>query len=349
LPHFINHWSIAMFNRVELRSLLRFPLTLTALAAAGTIMAFAAPAQAQDKYPSRAIRLVVGFAPGGPTDVQARLLAIKLGPILGQSVIVDNKPGASTTIAMSEVARAQADGYTLYFGGSGAYATTPLTMPSLPYDSVKSFKPVAMVGEEQIAFAVNPAVPAQNMSELASLIRATPGKYAYGSSGQGNITHLTGELFKHRVGGLDLMHSAYKGAAPAVNDALAGHVGIVVGGLSSVYPLHQQKKLRVLAITSAKRVPYAPDIPTMGESGVKDLVATSTLVMLAPAGTPDSVVTALSSAVNQATSQAAYQQEMRNGYVEPVGTSTPSRTSELLAHETELWSSLVKAAKLKLD
>ncbi len=303
---------------------------------------------AQDKYPSHPIRIVVGFAPGGPTDVQARLLASKLSPILGTAVVVENKPGASTTIALSEAARAAADGYTLYFGGSGAYATTPLTMHKLPYDPATSFKPVAMVGEEQIAFAVHPSVPATNMSELVTLIKANPGKYSFASSGHGNITHLTGELLKHQANDQSLVHVAYKGAAPAVNDVLAGHVGIIVAGLGSVYPLHKAGNLRVLAITSEKRVSYAPEIPTADESGAKDLFSASTLVLLAPAKTPDDVAKMLSDAVSKALQQPAYQKEMREAYVEPVANTSPALTDALLKREIAQWANLVKTSGVKV-
>ena len=337
-----------MFSQPQFQRQRRFSLAMLTMLASAPMLMFG-PAQAQTAYPNRPIKLVVGFAPGGPTDVQARLLANKLGPVLGQSIIIENRPGASTTIALAEVARANPDGYTLYFGGSGAYATTPLSMSNLAYDPAKSFRPVAMVGEEQIAFAVAPSVPATNMSELLALVKANPGKYAFGSSGQGNITHLTGELFKHRAGDIDLVHVAYKGAAPAVNDALAGHVAVVVGGLSSVYTLHQEKKLRVLAITSANRVPYASDIPTATESGVKDLLATSTLVLLAPARSPDAVVSTLSEAIRKVMSQEAYQQDMRKGYVEPVLNSKPEKTSQLLTNEIKLWSDLVEKSGIKVN
>ena len=311
--------------------------------------AAALPAQAQAPYPSQPIKLVVGFAPGGPTDVQARLFARKLAPLLGQTVVVENKPGASTTIAVTEVARAAPDGYTLYFGGSGAYATTPLTIPQLQYDPRSSFAPIAMIGEEQIAFAVHPGVPARTMAELADQVKANPGKYSFASSGHGNITHLTGELFKQKAGGLDLIHVAYKGAAPAVNDVVAGHLGVVVGGLGSVYPLHKDGKLRVLAITSENRASYAPDIPTAAESGVKDLISASTLVLLAPAKTPAAVVERLDSAVAQALAEPSYQQEMRQSNVEPITGSTPAKTDALLKRELDQWANLVKASGISLN
>ena len=305
------------------------------------------PALAQSDFPIRPIKIVVGFAPGGPTDVQARLLARKLSPILNQTVVIENKPGASTTIALAEVARATPDGYTLSFGGSGAFATTPVTMASIPYNPKTAFEPIAMTGEEQIAFAVNPSLPAKTLAEFIALAKQNPGKYSFGSSGQGNITHLTGELLKLRAGDINIEHIAYKGAAPALNDVLAGHVQMMVGGLGSVYPMHQNGKLRVLAITSKDRVSYAKDIPTAEEAGVKDLIAGSTFVLLAPAKTPKNVIQKLNQAVNEALKEASFQQDMRDAYVEPILGSTPASTQQLLDTELALWKNLVEKSNLK--
>jgi len=305
------------------------------------------PAVAQSDFPVRPIKIIVGFAPGGPTDVQARLLARKLSPILNQTVVIENKPGASTTIALAEVARANPDGYTLSFGGSGAFATTPVTMASLPYNPKTAFESIAMTGEEQIAFAVNPSLPANTLAEFVELAKQNPGKYSFGSSGQGNITHLTGELLKLRAGNINIEHIAYKGAAPALNDVLAGHVQMMVGGLGSVYPMHQNGKLRVLAITSKDRVSFAKDIPTAEEAGVKDLIAGSTFVLLAPAKTPQNVIQKLNQAVNEALKEASFQQDMRAAYVEPILGSTPASTQQLLDTELALWMSLVEKSNLK--
>jgi tripartite-type tricarboxylate transporter receptor subunit TctC len=305
------------------------------------------PAVAQSDFPLRPIKIIVGFAPGGPTDVQARLLASKLSPILNQTVVIENKPGASTTIALAEVARATPDGYTLSFGGSGAFATTPVTMASIPYNPKTAFEPIAITGEEQIAFAVNPSLPAKTLAEFVALAKQNPGKYSFGSSGQGNITHLTGELLKLRAGDIKIEHIAYKGAAPALNDVLAGHVQMMVGGLGSVYPMHQSGKLRVLAITSKDRVSYAKDIPTAEEAGVKDLIAGSTFVLLAPAKTPKNVIQKLNQAVNEALKEPSFQQDMRAAYVEPILGSTPASTQQLLDSELTLWKTLVEKSNLK--
>ena len=319
---------------------------IVGMAAVASVLA-STSAVAQSDFPQRPIKIIVGFAPGGPTDVQARLLASKLGPILNQTVVIENKPGASTTIALAEVARATPDGYTLSFGGSGAFATTPVTMASIPYNPKTAFEAIAMTGEEQIAFAVNPSLPAKTLAEFVALAKQNPGKYSFGSSGQGNITHLTGELLKLRAGDLKIEHIAYKGAAPALNDVLAGHVQMMVGGLGSVYPMHQNGKLRVLAITSKDRVSYAKDIPTAEQAGIKDLIAGSTFVLLAPAKTPKNVIQKLNQAVNEALKEVSFQQDMRAAYVEPILGSTPASTQQLLDTELALWKNLVEKSNLK--
>lgn len=332
-----------MFSvKMKVRSL----TVLFGMATVASVLA-STPAVAQSDFPIRPIKIIVGFAPGGPTDVQARLLARKLSPILNQTVVIENKPGASTTIALAEVARATPDGYTLSFGGSGAFATTPVTMASLPYNPKTAFEPIAMTGEEQIAFAVNPSLPVKTLAEFVELAKQNPGKYSFGSSGQGNITHLTGELLKLRAGDIKIEHIAYKGAAPALNDVLAGHVQMMVGGLGSVYPMHQNGKLRVLAITSKDRVSYAKDIPTAEEAGIKDLIAGSTFVLLAPAKTPKNVIQKLNQAVNEALKEASFQQDMRAAYVEPILGSTPASTQQLLDTELALWKNLVEKSNLK--
>jgi tripartite-type tricarboxylate transporter receptor subunit TctC len=314
-----------------------------ALAATG-LLSIPSHTFAQAAYPTKPIRVVVGFAAGGPTDIQARLLAEKLGPILKQPLVVENKPGASTTIAANDVARAAADGYTLFLGGSGAFSITPVTLPQLPYDPAKSFAPVGLMGSEHIAIAINPAIPAKTLQEFAELVKANPGKYSFGSSGHGNITHLTGELFKLRAGNLDLIHVPYKGAAPAVNDVVAGHVAMIVGGLGSVYPMHQAGKLRVLAVASENRSPFAPDIPTTGESGFANLLSGNSSIILAPAGTPQAAIDALSAGLAQVSKDPDYIARMNQNVVEVVPNSTPAMTQELLNREIKQWADVVKSA-----
>ena len=316
--------------------------------AATTSFTLSSGVNAQGVYPTKPIRVVVGFAAGGPTDIQARLLAEKLAPILNQPLVVENKPGASTTIAAGDVARSAPDGYTLFLGGSGAFSITPVTLPQLPYDPNKSFAPVGIIGSEHIAIAINPAVPANNLQEFAELVKSNPGKYSFGSSGHGNITHLTGELFKLNAGGLDLTHVPYKGAAPAVNDVVAGHVAMIVGGLGSVYPMHQAGKLKVLAVASKTRSPFAPEIPTTGESGFPTVLSGNSSIILAPAGTPQEAIDTFSKAMAEVAKDPDFIARMNQNVVQTEPDSTPAMTQELLDREIKQWADLVQSSGINV-
>lgn len=255
-----------------------------------------APAQA---YPSKPVRLVVGFAPGGSTDVVARLLARKLSESMGQPVIVDNRAGAASNIAAELVARAPADGYTLL------YMTSTLTVNAslyskLPFDVVQDFVPVTPVVDIPSVLAVHPSLPVKTVKELVALAKSRPGEIAYGSAGNGSATHLATELFKS-IAGIDLLHVPYKGSGPATKDFLGGHVQVLfVFNARLVSTNAQSGKLRPLAATSRKRLPNFPDLPTMPEAGIKGYDASVWNGILAPAGTPREIV----GRINRETAQA---------------------------------------------
>ncbi len=325
---------------------------LLRLAAASAVLAgllSPLPAAAQARYPDKPVRMLVGFAAGGPTDVIARKLSAIIGPILGQSVVVENKPGASTTIATAELVKSAPDGHTLYFTGSAALTITPLSIPNLSFDVARDIAPVALVAAEQLAIAVHPSVRARNLKELAALIKASPGKFSFGSSGTGNVGHLTGELFNQQAGGLDMQHVAYKGAGPAMQDVLAGHVPVLAAGLGSMYAQHQAGKLVVLAVTDEKRSSIAKDIPTSAEAGFPGLLTTSVFVVLAPAGTPAAVVDTVNKAIAQAMTNEEFLKEMRQATVEPIPNSTPAATGKFITGELAKWANLVKATGIKLQ
>lgn len=306
-------------------------------------------ASAQEKYPDKPIRMLVGFAAGGPTDVVARKLAAKIGPTLGQSVVVENKPGASTTIATTELVRSKPDGYTIYFTGSAALTITPLSIPGLTYDVSRDIQPVALVAAEHLAIGVNPSVPARSLKELAALVKANPGKYSFASSGTGNIGHLTGELFNLQAGKLDMPHVAYKGAGPAMQDVLAGHVPVLAAGLGSMYEQHKAGKLVVLAVTDPKRSTIATEIPTSAEAGFPDLLTTSVFVLLAPAGTPAPVLATLNGAVQKAMADPEFLKDLRTATVEPITDSSPQKAKQFLDGELRKWAELVKSSGIKLN
>jgi tripartite-type tricarboxylate transporter receptor subunit TctC len=293
--------------------------------------------------------MLVGFAAGGPTDVVARKLAARIGPILGQSVVIENKPGASTTIATAELVRAKPDGYTIYFTGSAALTITPLSIPGLTYDVAKDIAPIALVAAEHLAIGINPAVPARSLKELAALVKANPGKYSFASSGTGNIGHLTGELLNVQAGKLDMPHVAYKGAGPAMQDVLAGHVPVLAAGLGSMYTQHQSGKLVVLAVTDPKRSTIAKEIPTSAEAGFPELVTTSVFVVLAPAGTPASIIATLNNAIQKAMLDEEFLKDLRVATVEPITDSTPAKTKQFIDGELKKWADLVQSTGIKLN
>lgn len=313
-----------------------------AVLALAMVPATASVAEA-NSFPERPITMMVGFSAGGPTDVMARRIALELEPILGQPIAIVNRPGAATTIAMAELAVAAPDGYTLYFGGSGSHGTTPHTMPDLPYDISTDFTAIAVAGAEHLAFAVHPSVPAETLTEFVELVRDNPGDLSFGHSGLGSIGHLTGELLLREAGGLDLLPIAYQGAAPAVIDALGGHIEAVVSGLGSVYPHHRDDALRILAIAGEDRTVLAPEIPTAREMGFDGVISTSTFIMLAPAGVPEDVVATLSDAVNAVMANEAFQEELIGMFVAPTAPSTPESTEAFLAAELAKWGDLVAA------
>jgi tripartite-type tricarboxylate transporter receptor subunit TctC len=321
--------------------------TLGCAVAASLLMPALASAQA--RYPDKPIRMLCGFAAGGPTDVLARRLAARIGPTLGQQVVVDNKPGASTTIATTELAKSAPDGYTLYFTGSASLTITPSTIPNLPFDVMRDLAPVAMVAAEQIAIAVHPSVKARNLKELAALVKANPGKFSFASSGTGGIGHLTGELFNQQAGGLDMQHVPYKGAGPAMQDVVAGHVMVLAAGLGSMYAQHQAGKLVVLAVTDQKRSTVAKDVPTTGESGFPNLITTSVFIVMAPAGTPAPIIETLNKAIAQALTTEEFMGDLRQGAAEPIVDSTPAKTGQFIQGELAKWANLVKSPGIKLQ
>lgn len=319
---------------------------LAALALAG--LGLAPSAYGQARYPDKPVRIVVGFAAGGPTDVVARKLAMRLEPLLGQPVVVENKPGASTTIASAEVVRSRPDGYTLYFTGSAALTITPLSIPGLTYNVSRDLAPVALVAAERFAIAVHPSVNARTLKELADLAKANKGKLSYASSGTGNIGHLTGELF-NKITGTDLTHVPYKGAAPAMQDVLAGHVGVLAAGLGSMIEQHRQGKLRVLAVTDREHSTIAPEIPTSADAGYPNLLATSVFVLLVPAATPPAIMATLDAAMRKVLASPEFQAELRAAAVEPVREGGPQAARQFIDGELQKWADLVKTNNIKMD
>jgi tripartite-type tricarboxylate transporter receptor subunit TctC len=301
-------------------------------------------------FPERPIRLVVGFPPGGGADFAARQVAEALGPALGTSVVVDNKPGANGTIAAGEVARAPADGYTLLLGVTASHSIAPVLMPKLPYDALKDFTPITEVGYTPLVLVVNPnKTPVKNVQEFIKTVNAAAEPVAYGSAGNGNITHMTAELFALSTGTTNkLRHIPYKGSNQVVTDLLGGHVSAYFDTLPSSLPFIRNGQLRALAVTSRDRAGAAPDIPTMREAGVKDYEATTWFGVFGPAKLPADVTQKIYDAILKGLGTPEARKQLTSRGVEPV-LDTPANFRKELEADIGRWGEVTKKAKITLD
>ena len=284
-----------MTNRTQTNR--RHALTTFALTALA-ISAVAPNAMAQSAFPSKPITLVVTYPPGGGADAMARLIAPKMGEALGQSVVIENKPGASGQIGAQAVSKATPDGYTLMLDAS-SFSANPALYPKLPYDSLKAFKPIGVVALFPNVVLVNANFPAKNIGELTAAARKTKDAVSYASSGNGSAQHLAGALFESAAK-VDMVHVPYKGGGPALNDVIGGQVPLFFGNLASTLQHVQSGKLKALAVTSAKRSPILPEVPTLAEAGLKGAEIYEWNAVFAPANTPDAVIAKLAAAFQQA-------------------------------------------------
>ena len=302
----------------------------------------AAPLAAWAAFPERPLRLVVPFPAGGAADLMARGLAQHLGEQLGQQVVIDNRGGAGGTVACEIVARAPADGYTLLFGTMGTQAINPALYSKLRYDPLKDFAPIALTHITPRVLVVGPSVKARNVGELIALARAKAGQLTYGSAGNGSSSHLSGALFES-LAGVDLVHVPYKGSAPLLTDLLAGRVDATFDSFT-VYEEHiKSGRVRALAVTSRMRMAALPQVPTLAEAGLSGYEVSNWLGVLAPAGTPKEVVTALHAAVIRAMADAGMTRQLTALGIEPTA-STPDEFSALIRSEIPKWARLVKAS-----
>ena len=321
-------------------------LHLTAGAAALTGGAHSAAAAV---YPDRPIRLVLPFPPGGVFDIVGRPWADKVKASLG-SVFVDNQPGAGGSLAAQLVAHAPADGYTIFLGSSSINLTEMILREHPLLDPNKDLTPVSMVAITCFAIVVNPNVPVHSLGELIPYIKANPGKMTYGSAGTGTLNHLSGELLKSLTGITDLPHVPYRGAGPAIADAIGGQIPMIIPAMTNqVLEFHRTGKLRLLAVTNPTRIPVAPDIPTAVESGVPGLFSQQVLGLFAPAGTPKPIIAQLDEANHRAMADAPYRQSLVDAAVIPVPDWTVAQFDEFMRTEIARWTPLVKAIGVRLD
>jgi tripartite-type tricarboxylate transporter receptor subunit TctC len=317
---------------------------LTGLATACTLLCSASIVQAQDAYPTRPIRLIVGFAAGSTADVGARIFTRKLGDILGQSVVVENRPGAGSMISTDYVAHSPKDGYTLLLGTIAATINTTLS-PRQSVDFGKDLAPVVLVGSIPNVLVVNPKLDAHNVKELIALAKAEPDKISYASAGVGSSPHLSAELFK-QMAGVQMTHVPYPGSAQAVVDLIAGRVQVMFSPASTVLSFIKQGSLRALASTESKRTSIAPDLPTMAEAGLPGFETSVWFGILVPTGTPTSVITKLADATNKTLKDPDVLRLLHAQGMDALG-GTPDEFSRYIASETAKWAGVIKNAKIK--
>ncbi|TMH09370.1 MAG: tripartite tricarboxylate transporter substrate binding protein [Betaproteobacteria bacterium] len=319
------------------------PLAAVALATSALITA---PAQADEPYPSRPIRLLVGSSPGGGTDLMARLVGERLGEALKATIVVENKPGASNTLAADAVAKARPDGYTLLMGVVTSQAIAPHLL-KLGFDVNKDLVPVALVSQVPNVLVVNNGLKARSVAELIELARAQPGKLAYASSGAGSTQHIAGEAFK-RFSGTQIVHVPYKGSGPAMVDLIGGQVQLSFDTLPSVIGHLQAQRVRALAVTTAKRSPLLPDVPTLAEAGVKGLAMSAWYGVYAPAGTPRAIVERLNKEIAVVLAQPEVVKKLAAAGAEP-GDMSLAQFAQFQASEYARFGQLIKDTGIHVD
>ena len=321
-------------------------LQLTAGVASLPAMPRTAWAQA---YPTRPIRLVVPFPPGGAFDFVGRPWADKMKPLVG-TVVVENIGGGGSSLGAAAVARARPDGYTILLGGTQTHVNEALLKSRPLYDAVKDLDPIAGVAANALCIALHPAVPAQNLKELIAYAKANPGKLSYGHSGVSSIQHLAGELFKSLAGTLDIVQVPYRGTGPLITDLVSGQIPIGTPGVTGqVIQLHRSGKMRVLAVTSPARLNAAPELPTAAELGFADMTIMGSIGLLAPTGTPTGIIEQIAQATRTIVAESAFRRMLIDAGIEPTLDSSPEKFRQSLAADVALWTPVVKALELKID
>jgi tripartite-type tricarboxylate transporter receptor subunit TctC len=328
--------------RVSRRELLRLAAAAAALPAASRM----ARAQA---YPTRPVRLVVPFPPGGAFDAVGRPWADKVKLLIG-TVVIENIGGGGSSLGAAAVARARPDGYTILLGGTQTHVNEALLKSRPLYDPVKDLDPIAGVAANVLCVAVHPSVPAQTLNELIAHAKANPGKLSYGHSGVGSIQHLTGELFKSLTGTPEIVQVPYRGTGPVITDLVSGQIPIGLPGVTGqLLEFHRTGKTRILAVTGPTRLTAAPDLPTASELGFPGMTVTGSIGLLAPAGTPPAIIEQIAQATRTAVAEPAFQQMLVEAGIDPTPDSNPEKFRRSLAADVALWTPVVKALGLRID
>ncbi len=313
------------------------------------LLAFAAPAAAQDKYPTKPIRLIVPFAVGGGTDIPARLLSARMGEFLGQQIIIDNRPGAGGNLGTDLAAKSPPDGYTILLGSISSFAINPGLYKKMPYDPIKDFEPIGLAAIGPISLNVHHSVPATDLKGLIALIKANPGKYSFGSSGMGSILHLCGESFKTMAGGLEMEHVPYRGSGPMMIDLSAGQIPIAFDGMPTTLPQVQAGTIRAIAMGTQKRASAMPDLPTLHELGMTGFQCHFWTTFFAPAKTPKPIITILLDALNKTLADPVIARRMQELGFEITPDTSPEKLAAFLKSEIAFWGPVIKASGASLD
>ena len=322
-------------------------MRLTIRAMLCVLLCAVSTAGAQQPYPNKPIRLIVGFAPGGGTDILARALGQPLGELLGQQVTIDNRAGAAGIIATELGAKAAPDGYTLLVGSSAGFAINPNLMAKLPYDPVKDFAPVGLFATLSYALDVHPSLPAKTLQDFIALARAKPGAINYGSAGQGSSTHLAIEQFA-MMAGVRMTHVPYKGNTPAMTALMSGEVAMVFDPVLTSTPMIKSGRVRALAVTTAQRSALLPDVPTVAESGVAGYESGNWFGIFAPAGTSKEIVERLNAAVNRAMARPEMKDKLTSQGADAL-TGSPADLASLVQRELAKFAKIIKAAGVRVE
>jgi len=306
----------------------------------GLAMLGSRPVLAQGAYPSRNIKMIVPYPPGGTTDLLGRLIAEQIKTGLNAIVVVENKPGAGTTLGAEQVAHSEPDGYTLLMATSTTLAINKWLYKKLPYDPVKDFAPVALVAGVPFALIINPSIPAKTLAEFIAYAKSNPG-LAYGSAGNGSPQHLAAEMLRSAAG-IDIRHVPYRGSVPAMLDVIAGHIPFMIVDLQPALQQIKEGKVRVLGVTTPKRVTAAPDIPTIGEGGLAGYELVAWQGVVAPAGTPRPVVDALAAQIKKLLDNPSTRERFTSIAIEPLPGSTPDSFGDYIKSEVDRWADIVK-------
>ena len=321
-------------------------------ALAGLVVAFAlagAGAKAEEKYPSKPVRIIVSFSAGGPTDIVARVMGAKMGDLLGQQFVVENRVGAGGNIGADQVAKSPPDGYTLLMATVSTHAINPGLYRNMPYDPVRDFAPVAQIGVTPTLLGVHPSLPATDLKSLVALVKENPGKYTYGSSGLGSILHLCGEQFKALAGGINVVHVPYRGSAPMMSDLVGGQISMAFDATPTAMPQAKSGAIRAVGAGMATRMRAMPELPTLQEQGLKGFECYTWNAILAPAGTPPAIVNRLSESINTAMEDPAVIHRLEEAGIDPTPGSTPEKATAFIKAELAKWEPIIKASGAHID